>query len=116
MSASSRFASAGALVSAMAVGVGAYASHVADARDQHRLALAALFAFGHGLALLASARMSPSRLATTARLCWLSGIAFFSGAMVAATFFGTSTASVPLGGSLMIVGWFFMAAALWRER
>ncbi len=103
-----------AAICAMSVALGAYASHVASAEDQKRLAIAALFAFANGLALIV---MSPrdSRTAMISKLCLLAGIVLFSGSLAGAGLFSTSTAAAPMGGSLLILGWLVAAADYWRK-
>lgn len=104
----------GAFVCALAVALGAYASHAASGQDKQRFALAALFAFAHGLALLVAASRNSS-LANIAKWIFLAGIVLFSGSLAAAGFFGTSTKAVPLGGTLLILGWLLAAADYWRK-
>ncbi len=103
-----------AAICAISVALGAYASHVASARDQKHLAIAALFAFANGLALIVIASRA-SRLATIGKLCLLSGIALFSGSLAGAALLSTSTAAAPLGGSLLILGWLLVAADYWQK-
>lgn len=103
-----------ALICGFSVALGAYASHAASAQDQHRFALAALFAFGHGLALLLMAARG-STLAGIAKLVLLGGIVLFSGSLAAAGFFSTTTRAVPLGGSLLMLGWLLAAIDYWRK-
>jgi uncharacterized membrane protein YgdD (TMEM256/DUF423 family) len=107
------FSGFGALACGMAVALGAYASHVAEAQDGKRLALAALFAFGHGLALIALASRD-SRLAWSARACLALGIVLFSGSLAAAVFFAAPTALAPFGGSLLMLGWGILAVDFFR--
>lgn len=97
-----------AVVCGLSVGLGAYASHVAEAQAQERLALAALFGFGHGLALLLMARRT-SRQAIAAQLALVAGIVLFSGSLAAAGLFSTPTIAAPFGGSLLILGWLLAA-------
>lgn len=104
----------GATVCGLSVALGAYASHVASAQNQHRFVLAALFAFAHGLALIVMAARS-SRLAGVAKLFLLIGILLFCGSLAAAGFFGSTTKAVPLGGSLLILGWLVAAVDYWRN-
>ena len=103
-----------ALVCGLSVALGAYASHAASAQDRHRLALAAVFAFAHGLALIAMAQRK-SLLGDFGKLSFLAGIVLFSGSLAAAVFFATGTRAVPLGGSLLILGWLLAAADYWRH-
>lgn len=111
---SRRLPAVAAAICAVSVALGAYASHVAAAQDQKRLAIAALFAFANGLALIV---ISPrdSRLAAAAKSALLSGIVLFCGSLAAAALFSTSTAAAPLGGSLLILGWLLLAADFWRK-
>jgi len=103
-----------AVICALSVALGAYASHVASPQDQKHLAIAAIFAFANGLALIV---VSPrdSRLATMSRWCLLGGIILFSGSLAGAALFSTSTAAAPVGGSLLIIGWLLAAADYWRK-
>lgn len=49
-------------------------------------------------------RRLPAALAAAERACFLAGIALFCGGLAAALF-DTSTRLVPIGGSLLILGW-----------
>jgi uncharacterized membrane protein YgdD (TMEM256/DUF423 family) len=109
-----KFPAIGAAICGLSVALGAYASHAASAQDQHRFALAALFAFAHGLALVVMASRS-SMLAGVGKLFFLVGIVLFCGSLTAAGFFGTTTKAVPFGGSLLILGWLVAATDYWRE-
>lgn len=103
----------GGLSCGVAVGLGAYASHGATGEDQARLALAALFLFGHGLAL--------ASLDATAR-GWqrlgmglvLLGMLLFCGSLVAAVFLGLPTRLAPLGGVSMMLGWLLWSVSSLR--
>ncbi len=100
----------GALACAVSVGLGAYASHGLDGDDARRAGLAALFAFGHGLALVLMAPASATRL-RTAGLCGLAlGVLLFSGSLLAAVFLAAPTALAPTGGLLLMLGWLLLAA------
>ncbi|QQP96276.1 DUF423 domain-containing protein [Lysobacter enzymogenes] len=104
-------ACAGGVLAALAVALSAYAAHAgADPQAQVRLHTAAVFAFGHGIALAALA--PPARRALTRWLlgALLLGVAVFAGGLAAAHFFGASTRLVPYGGSLMIFAWLGYAA------
>jgi uncharacterized membrane protein YgdD (TMEM256/DUF423 family) len=105
----------GAFACGLSVALGAYASHVAQAQDGRRLAIAAAFAFGHGLALVVIGSRG-SRLALAAQLCFGLGIALFSGALSLAVFFGMSTVLAPFGGSLLMMGWGILAVDFLRAR
>lgn len=103
------FAACGALICALAAALAAYASHAAvDVRDQHRLALSALFAFGHGLALVATTSRD-SRVARLAKTGFLIGVLLFSGSLAAGALFAAPTALAPFGGSLLILAWGILA-------
>lgn len=107
-------AAAGALLAAAAVALSAYAAHGAEGAAQANLQLAALFGFGHGLALAALARSVTSRLASSALVLLLVGTLLFSGALAAKALFGASSALAPLGGGTLILGWLLYAVAALR--
>ncbi|MFC3816013.1 DUF423 domain-containing protein [Lysobacter sp. GCM10012299] len=100
----------GAVLAAVAVALSAYAAHAVDAGAQHRLYSAALFAFGHGIALAALAPHLRRNLARVALAALLLGTLLFSGSLAAAVLMGTSTALAPFGGTLMILAWLLYAA------
>ncbi len=104
----------GAVLAAVAVGLGAYASHGVDGETQKQLAIAALFAFGHGLALAALARQAFRQPATLALFAIGLGTLLFSGSHVGTALLETSTAAAPLGGMLMMAGWVLWAIAALR--
>ena len=116
MSASHRaLAAVGALACAAAVGLGAYASHGLDGDAARRVGLAAIFAFGHGLALLVLAPGAATRL-RSAGLCALAlGMALFSGSLLGAAFLSTPTALAPTGGLLLMLGWLLLAVDALRR-
>ncbi|QDH71744.1 DUF423 domain-containing protein [Lysobacter alkalisoli] len=97
--------SAGAVLSAAAVALAAYASHAADPEARGQLLLAAVFAFGHGVALAALAPGAGHRLRRLALVGLLLGVLLFSGSLVAAHGFGLPTRLAPYGGILMILAW-----------
>lgn len=99
----------GAFACAVAVGLGAYAAHIANAASQHRVGLAALFLFGHGLALLTLAPRAGSRMQQLALLGLLLGVLLFSGSLALAALFGMPTLLAPFGGGLLILGWLVYA-------
>jgi len=100
----------GALACGLSVALGAYASHGLDGDGARRVGLAALFAFGHGLALLLLAPAAGTRL-RTAGLCGLAaGTLLFSGSLLAAVFLSAPTALAPTGGVLLMSGWLAIAA------
>lgn len=102
-------AATGALLAAAAVMLSAYAAHAAEGIAQQRLQQALLFAFGHGIALAALAPLAVRPLSLLALRLLLLGTLLFSGSLVAAHFFATSTLLAPYGGGLMIVGWLLHA-------
>ena len=96
---------------AAAVGLGSYASHgPLDAQARERIGLAALFAFGHGVALLALATRE-SRLALVARCGLAAGVLLFSGSLLAAALTGPDARAMlaPAGGLTLIAGWLLLA-------
>lgn len=98
-------AATGAWLAGASVALAAYASHGVDGEARARLMLAAVFAFGHGLALAALAPRATSRGARLALGAMLAGAVGFSGSLVAAQFLGTPTRLAPFGGTLLILGW-----------
>ncbi|MFC3551143.1 DUF423 domain-containing protein [Lysobacter cavernae] len=100
----------GAVLAAVAVALSAYAAHVTDGEAQSRLQLAALFGFGHGVALAALAPQAVRRLGLVALAALLIGVLLFAGSLTAAYFLGTSTRFLPFGGGLMILAWLLYAA------
>lgn len=115
-SASRLLRAAGAVMAAAAVALAAYASHGADALVRGNLQTAALFAFGHGLALATLARGPLSRLALPALGMLFVGALLFCGALVARSLFGASSTPAPFGGMVMILGWLLYAVAALRAR
>ena len=105
----------GALACAAAVGLGAYASHGASGEAQSRLGLAALFAFGHGLALFTLSPRANRKFAAMALSLLALGLCLFSGSLVAAVFLGTPTTLAPAGGLLLIAGWVMLAIDILRD-
>lgn len=100
----------GGLLAAAAVGLAAYASHgVADAQAQSHLQSAALFAFGHGVALAALAAGTARRMGKAALCLLLLGTLLFSGSLVAGALGGLSTRLAPAGGISLMLGWVLWA-------
>lgn len=108
-------AAGGGVLAGAAVALFAYAAHAAEPQVQASLHSAALFAFGHGIALAALTPRVGRRLALVALAGLLLGTLLFSGSLVCAHFFGTSTPLAPLGGSLMILAWLLWAADATRR-
>lgn len=71
--------------------------------------MAAVFAFGHGVALATLAPQAVRTLARIALAAMLLGVLCFSGSLAAAHFLGTPTSLAPFGGSLMILSWLVFA-------
>lgn len=108
-------AAAGAVLAAASVGLAAYASHAAAPDARARLLMAAVFAFGHGIALAA---LAPARTAALGRIslaAMLAGVLLFSGSLAAAHFIGTPTRLAPPGGTLMMLAWLGCAIDLARR-
>ncbi|MBU8975161.1 MULTISPECIES: DUF423 domain-containing protein [unclassified Lysobacter] len=99
----------GALLAAGAVALSAYAAHAVQGVDQQRLHSAALFAFGHGIALAALVPRRPRGFRTIALFLLLLGTLVFSGSLAGAVFAGLPTRFAPIGGSLMILAWVLYA-------
>lgn len=106
------FAAVGAVVAALAVAGAAYASHGLSGEAQARLSIAAAFAFGHGVALLALLHLCQSRLQRLGMLALVLGVLLFSGSLAAAALFHGTTRFAPLGGGLLILAWLYLAVVL----
>lgn len=104
----------GSVLAAIAVALAAYAAHGAEGQAQLRLAHAAAFAFGHGLALAALAKAAREWVGRLSMLAMLAGVLLFSGSLVGGALLGVSTALAPFGGVLMIAGWLLHAFARLR--
>lgn len=100
----------GALCCGGAVGLAAAAMHALQGQAALQAAVAAAFAFGHGLALLLLAPAAGSRIRRAALGVISAGLVLFAGSLVAAAFAGTSTALAPVGGWLLMLGWVALAA------
>lgn len=109
-------AAAGALYAAIAVALSAYAAHAALGAAQSRLQTAAIFAFGHGIALAALAPDTGDRLGRIALCALWVGVLLFSGSLAASELLQWPTTFAPLGGMLMIGGWIAFAFDLTRRR
>ena len=72
----------GAVMAAIAVALSAYVAHVVDPAAQARLQPAALFAFGHGIALAALGPLAVRWSARLALMGLLLGTLLFSGSLV----------------------------------
>ena len=105
----------GALLAAASIALAAYASHGVGGAVQARLMLAAVFGFGHGLALAALAPLAVRWVARIALFGWLIGTLLFSGSLAASHFLGASTALAPIGGSVLILAWLLLAVDAMRR-
>lgn len=105
----------GALCAAAAVALSAYAAHAADASAQSRLQTAALFAFGHGIALVVLAPSTFRRLGRYALLALYAGVLLFCGSLVFNVLAQWPTTFAPAGGMLLIAGWLVFAIDLARD-
>ena len=103
----------GAVLAATGIALSAYAAHGGEGRAS--LQMAALFAFGHGIALAALAPSAMRALARSALAMLLLGVLLFSGSLTAAHFHGMPTTLAPFGGGLMILGWLVFAADALRR-
>ena len=105
----------GALCAAAAVALSAYAAHAAQGPMQTRLQTAALFAFGHGVALAVLAPQSTRALARFALAMLFAGVMLFSGSLVFNVLAQWPTTLAPLGGCLLIAGWLLYAVDAMRR-
>lgn len=105
----------GALFAAAAVALSAYAAHGTEGAAQARLQTAAMFAFGHGIALAALAPVASRRLARAALLALYGGVLLFCGSLVFNVLAHWPTTLAPAGGLLLIGGWVLWAFAALRH-
>jgi len=103
-------AAAGAVLAATAIGLSAYAAHgVADAHARGNLQTASLYAFGHGVALVALASAASRRLPRLALVGLLVGTLLFAGSLAAGALLGWPTGLAPFGGTLLMASWLLLA-------
>ena len=74
-----------------------------------RLNTAAVFAFGHGVALAVLAPMAMNTLAKIALATIYVGVLLFSGSLVFNVLAGWPTSLAPAGGMLLMAGWVLWA-------
>lgn len=98
----------GGLAAAVAVALGAYASHGAEGRSQQWLQTAALYLLLHGLALLCLAPITQRRLGQGGLGLLAFGMLLFCGSLVGAALLGWPTRLAPFGGISLIVGWLLL--------
>ena len=108
-------AALGALLAGASVALLAYAAHGVDGLSQSRLQTAAMFAFGHSVALAALAPGVVRRLARIGLLMLGGGVLLFSGSLVLNVFAHWPTTLAPFGGLLLIAGWLLWAADALRR-
>ena len=112
---SSPLAAAGAVCAAIAVALGAYATHAATGAAQGPLQTAAAVAFGHGIALAALGRGLRTRLCRLALGALLLGTVLFAGSIALHALAGVAPVLAPFGGMLLIAGWLLLAFDLLRS-
>lgn len=96
----------GGLLAATAMGLSAYASHgIADPLAQSHVTTAALYAFGHGVALAVLGPTQQNSLGKLALYVLLIGTLLFSGSLVAGALWKLSTQLAPVGGTALMLGW-----------
>lgn len=96
----------GGLLAATAVGLSAYASHgIADPLAQSHVTTAALYAFGHGVALGVLGPTQQNSVGKLALYVLLIGTLLFSGSLVAGALWKLSTQLAPVGGTALMLGW-----------
>jgi uncharacterized membrane protein YgdD (TMEM256/DUF423 family) len=97
----------GGLLAAAAIGLAAYAAHgvADDALVQSRLQTAALYGFGHGVALAVLGLGAERLLAKLSLWLLLLGTLAFSGSLVGGALWHWSTGLAPVGGVTMMLGW-----------
>ncbi len=105
----------GALCAAAAVALSAYASHAVEGIAQSRLQTAALFAFGHGVALAVLAPTTTRVLGRLALMALYLGVLLFSGSLVFNVLAQWPVTLAPFGGMLLIAGWIAYAIDLLRR-
>ncbi|MEP6906834.1 MAG: DUF423 domain-containing protein [Pseudoxanthomonas sp.] len=102
----SLIAFSGAVLAALAIALGAYASHgVTDAHAQANLQMASLYAFGHGIALAALAAGTARSLGRLGLYLLLLGTLLFSGSLALGALLQVSTRLAPIGGISLMLGW-----------
>jgi uncharacterized membrane protein YgdD (TMEM256/DUF423 family) len=115
----------GGLLVALATITGAFGAHALQSRlAPEKLAIyetAVRYHFYHALGLLAvgmAAQWIDSSLLRWSAILIVIGIIFFSGSIYGLSFGGPRILGpiTPLGGTLLIIGWFLFAAAVWRAR
>jgi len=102
----------------LAVLLGAFASHglQLDGQQQGWMDLANRYHFYHTLALLLVAMLPPGRLLALVAGAWIIGMLLFCGSL----YVGAMTSLhlfwlTPVGGVLLLLGWFALLLTCWRK-
>lgn len=115
------FIAVAALLAAIAIMLGAYASHgMADWASVKQIGyveLASQYQLFHAIALIVISLLREfhtSKLLLASQLCLLSGCLCFSGSLYYLVFTGSKlfVMITPMGGSLLIIGWLLIAFAM----
>ena len=112
----------GAVYGLVAVGAAAGAAHLADGRlamarrvTASALASAVQMNGWHALALVACGVMGGSALTHAAAACFALGVLLFSGSVYAGAFGLALGPVAPVGGGLLLLGWFFLGLTSLRR-
>lgn len=106
----------GAVFAALSVALAAYAAHMTGDIARTNVQTAAIFGFGHGVAVAALAQRINGRLQWVALVGLLLGALLFGVALVAKSIFNVPLGMAPWGGSAMILSWLLYAlTALKKE-
>lgn len=105
----------GGLACAVAVGLGAYASHGSSGQAQAWLQTASLYLFLHGLALLCLGPTAQRRLEQAALGLLAAGMLLFCGSLIGAALLSWPTRLAPMGGSALILAWLVIALGRLRR-
>ncbi len=118
------FLQAGAILGALAVGIGAFGAHALKASLEasgriDTFETAVKYQFYHALALVLVAILQqtmPSKFLNYAGYAFIVGTVIFSGALFAICFTGIKAfgAVAPIGGVGMIIGWVCLFLAAWK--
>ncbi|HET6396451.1 MAG TPA: DUF423 domain-containing protein [Pseudoxanthomonas sp.] len=102
---------AGGVLAALGIGLSAWAAHGIDGEHARgNLQTAALYAFGHGVALAALAPAAVRRLGILALAALLAGALLFCGSLAGSALLGWPAPLAPAGGMLLMLGWLLWAA------
>jgi len=108
-------AALGALYAAAGIALSAYAAHAVLGENASRMQTAALFAFGHGVALAALAHVPGNRRTLIGMLAIAAGVVLFAGSLVGRVVLHCPATFAPFGGMLLIGGWLVFAVGQWRR-